>query len=153
MRYPDIGFSMPRVKSESERIKFLTLGGHVACLGTRYVRESNVLIKNDTFQKVEYCKPVCIEIPGGQLHRYCLVQYTFKSGQEHPIPKMPQGNSKKKKMPYVRTRDQLKIVAGEMKPKEALHHVINRWPWWSKILCGIRSGPAKSTASKRYGKA
>ena len=66
---------------------------------------------------------------------------------------MPQGNSKKKKMPYVRTRDQLKIVAGEMKPKEALHHVINRWPWWSTVLCGIKSGSAKSTASKRYGKA
>ena len=36
--HPDIGFSMPRVKYELERIQFLTLGGHVACLGTRYVR-------------------------------------------------------------------------------------------------------------------
>ena len=38
MTYPDIGFPMTRVKSESERIRFLTRGGHVACLGTRYVR-------------------------------------------------------------------------------------------------------------------
>lgn len=67
-------------------------------------------------------------VPGGQLHRYCLVQYSFKSGREHPIPKMPHGNSKKKKTPYVRTwestKDQLKIVAGEMKAREAVHHAI-----------------------------
>ena len=41
---------------------------------------------------------------------------------------MPHGNSKKKKTPYVRTwestRDQLKIVAGEMKAREAVHHAI-----------------------------
>ena len=24
---------------------------------------------------------------------YCIVQYSFKSGKEHPIPKMPHGNS------------------------------------------------------------
>ena len=41
---------------------------------------------------------------------------------------MPHGNSKKKKTPYVRTwestKDQLKIVAGEMKAREAVHHAI-----------------------------
>ena len=41
---------------------------------------------------------------------------------------MPHGNSKKKKTPYVRTwestKDQLKIVAGEMKAREADHHAI-----------------------------
>ena len=66
-------------------------------------------------------------VPGEQLHRYCLVQYSFTSGQEHPIPKMPHGNSKKK-IPYVRTwestKDQLRIVAGEMKAREAIHHAI-----------------------------
>ena len=65
-------------------------------------------------------------VPGGQLHRYCLVQYSFKSGREYPIPKMSHGNSKK--TPYVRTwestKDQLKIVAGEMKAREAVHHAI-----------------------------
>ena len=38
MTYPDIGFPKTRVKSESERIRLLTRGGQVACLGTRYVR-------------------------------------------------------------------------------------------------------------------
>ena len=41
---------------------------------------------------------------------------------------MPHGNSKKKKTPYVRTwestKDQLKIAAGEMKAREAVHHTI-----------------------------
>ena len=41
---------------------------------------------------------------------------------------MPHGNSKKKKTPYVRTcesiRDQLKIVAGKMIAREAVHHAI-----------------------------
>ena len=41
---------------------------------------------------------------------------------------MPHGNSKKKKMPYVRTwestRDQLKIVVREMRAREAVHHAI-----------------------------
>ena len=34
MTDPDIGFSMSWVRSELERIRFLTCGGHVACLGT-----------------------------------------------------------------------------------------------------------------------
>ena len=41
---------------------------------------------------------------------------------------MPHGNSKKKKTPYVRTwestRHQLKIVVGEMRAREAVHHAI-----------------------------
>ena len=71
---------------------------------------------------------IFVAVHGRQLHGYCLVQYSFKSGQEHPIPKMPHGNSKKKKTPYVRTwesiRDQLKIVAGKMIAREAIHHAI-----------------------------
>lgn len=71
---------------------------------------------------------ILVPVPGGQLHRYCLVQFSFKSGQEHPIPKMPHGNSKKNKMPYLctweSTRDQQKFVAREMKAKEAIHHAI-----------------------------
>ena len=57
-----------------------------------------------------------------------MVQYSFKSGNEHPLPLMPHGNSKKKKAAYVRTwastREQLERVAGEMKPREAVHYAI-----------------------------
>ena len=74
---------------------------------------------------------------------------TPKSGQEHPIPKMPHGNSKKKRC-HTFERDQeisWKLSQGKLKlEKRASHN--NRQPWWCAILRGIGSGPA--TASKRF---
>jgi hypothetical protein len=55
------------------------------------------------------------------------VQYSFKSGDEHPIPQMPHGNSKKKDhfvRTWASTKECLKDVAGKMKPREAMHHAV-----------------------------
>ena len=88
---------------------------------------------------------ISVAVPGGKLHRYCLVQYSFKSGREHPIPKMTHGNSKKQKTEYVRTwkstKDQIKNVAGEMKAREAVHHEITEGLGSLQSLVGMGQGP------------
>ena len=73
-----------------------------------------------------------------------MVQYSFKSGEEHPIPQMPHGNSKKK-APYVRTwastRKQLEHVAGAMKPREAVHYAIAEGLGGLKSCSGLGQVP------------
>jgi hypothetical protein len=51
----------------------------------------------------------------------------IKSGEEHPIPKMPHGNFNKKDhfvRTWASTRESLKDVAGKMKPREAVYHTV-----------------------------
>lgn len=67
--------------------------------------------------------------PDGQMHRYCLVQYSFKGSKEHPILQRQHKNTKSRsRVPYVRTwestKDLLKQKSSEMNPREVVHKTI-----------------------------
>lgn len=61
------------------------------------------------------------------MYRYCLIQYYFKGGREHPVEHIPHGNSKKKQ-DYIRTWESTKGLLEEAsdkkKPRDAVHHVM-----------------------------
>lgn len=63
----------------------------------------------------------------GELHRYCLVQYSFKGGNEHPIQPRHHKNAKKSQ-PYVRTWASTKLLikdaSKEMKPREVIYKTV-----------------------------
>ena len=40
-------------------------------------------------------------VPEGEHYRYCLVQYYFKNGKEHPIAFAQHGNSRKTMQDYL----------------------------------------------------
>ena len=74
------------------------------------------------------------------MHRYCLVQYSFKGGVEHPVAPPPHGNSRKKDtQQYVRTWDstkkKLREESGRKQPREAVHDVLDQ------ALGGIQACP------------
>ena len=59
MTYPGNGFSMSQVKSESERIRFLTCGGHVqVCLYSRGIRVRIVWFQHRITPHFTQCKPL-----------------------------------------------------------------------------------------------
>ena len=67
-------------------------------------------------------------VSNGELHRYCLVQYSFKGGNEHPIMLRPHKNSKAPSKPYIRTWDStksmIKEAPKEMKPREVVYKTV-----------------------------
>ncbi len=63
------------------------------------------------------------------MHRYCLVQYSFKGGIEHPIELRPHGNcTSQTSTGYVRTWDStksfLKSASEESKPREVVYKTV-----------------------------
>ena len=59
------------------------------------------------------------------MHRYCLVQYSFKGGAEHSIELRPHGNCKSRSSGYMRTwtstKTFLKSASEESKPREVVY--------------------------------
>ena len=79
------------------------------------------------------------------MHRYCLVQYSFKSGIERPLSAMPHGNAKHKDSEYVRTwestKSLLKDATVKKKPREAIHHVVGKEIGGIRFCSGIGQLP------------
>jgi len=67
--------------------------------------------------------------PNGMMHRYCLVQYSFKGGAEHSIELRPHGNCKSRSTGYIRTtwtstKTFLKSASEESKPGEVVYKTV-----------------------------
>ena len=67
-------------------------------------------------------------MPDGELCRYCLVQYSFKGGIEHPIRQHSHGNAKTSQQ-YVRTWSSTKSLVQnnctQAKPREVLYKTVS----------------------------
>ena len=67
-------------------------------------------------------------VPDEEIYCYCLVQYYFKGGKEHPIERNRHGNSKRSQTEYVRTwestKDFLEKASQGKSPREAVSHVV-----------------------------
>ena len=66
-------------------------------------------------------------VNGKDLYRYCLIQYYFKAGHEHPIQHKRHGNSKSSQE-YMRTwqstKEALEKASIYKRPRDAVHHVV-----------------------------
>ena len=75
------------------------------------------------------------------MHRYCLVEYSFKSGMERPLSAMSHGNAKHKDSEYVRTWERtkslLKDVTVKKKLRKAIHHVVGKEIGGIRFCSGI----------------
>ena len=62
------------------------------------------------------------------MHRYCLVQYSFKGGAEHSIELRSHGNSKSQSTGYMRTwtstKTFLKSASEKSKPREVVYKTV-----------------------------
>ena len=91
--------------------------------------------------------------PDANLHRYCLIQYSFKSGVEHPVEPAPHGNSlKKDTQQYVRTwastKEALRRESGRKYPREAVHDVVDRALGGMQACVGLGQLPRNRQQAK-----
>ena len=66
-------------------------------------------------------------MPDGKLYRYCMVQYAFKDGIEHPIVRSQHGNSKTSSTkPYVQYEGSFKECVQRTKPLRSCAQIRER---------------------------
>ena len=94
--------------------------------------------------------------PDGMIHRYFLVQYSFKGGVEHSIELRPHGNCKLQTTGYIRTwtstKTFLKSASEESKPREVVYKTVTEELGGLSGCTGIGQLPRGRQQVKDFGR-